>query len=66
MLEVSQLVKLTLFIDNLSFGIDTLLGSKNVGLSGGQAQRLEIAQWLLRLAKVLILYEPTKGLDLGN
>jgi ABC-type multidrug transport system fused ATPase/permease subunit len=44
MLEVSQLVKLTSFIDNLSFGIDTLLVSKNVGLSDGQAQRLEIAQ----------------------
>ncbi|MFT5296635.1 MAG: ABC-type multidrug transport system fused ATPase/permease subunit [Colwellia sp.] len=48
MLEVCQLVKLTSFIDSLSFVINTWLGSKSVGLLVGQAQRLQIAPLLLR------------------
>ena len=66
MLEVCQLVKLTSFIDSLSFGINTWLGSKSVGLLVGQAQRLQIAPLLLRPEKVLILNKPTKGLNRGK
>jgi ATP-binding cassette subfamily C protein CydC len=64
--EVCQLVNLTDFIDSLPKGLKTWLGSTGIGLSGGQAQRLQIAQLLLRNASVLILDEPTKGLDRGN
>ena len=35
-------------------------------MSGGQAQRLQVAQLLLRSASVLILDEPTKGLERRN
>ncbi|MBA6384164.1 hypothetical protein H4J45_13975 [Colwellia sp. BRX10-6] len=60
-------MKLTSFIDSLSFGINTWLGSKSVGLLVGQAQRLQIAPLLLlRPEKVLILNKPTKGLDRGK
>ena len=66
MYHVCELVNLTEFIDSLPAGFDTWLGSTGIGLSGGQAKRLQIAQLLLRPAKMLILDEPTTGLDRRN
>jgi ATP-binding cassette subfamily C protein CydC len=66
MRKACQLVNLIDFIDELPNGFQTWLGSTGIGLSGGQIQRLQIAQLLLRSASVLILDEPTKGLDRIN
>ncbi|MFB6781107.1 ABC transporter ATP-binding protein [Streptomyces sp. NPDC056352] len=51
------------FIQLLPEGYDTVVGQRGRTLSGGQAQRLAIARAMIRDVPVLILDEPTTGLD---
>jgi ATP-binding cassette subfamily C protein CydC len=44
-------------------GLDTFVGETGTRLSGGQARRVAIARALLKDAPILILDEPTEGLD---
>jgi ATP-binding cassette, subfamily B, bacterial len=51
------------FISSLPEGYDTLIGERGQRLSGGQRQRVAIARAMIRDAPVLILDEPTTGID---
>ena len=51
------------FVEALPEGYDTVVGQKGRLLSEGQRQRVAIARAMIRDAPVLVLDEPTTGLD---
>ena len=54
------------FIMKLPQDYDTVLGERGANLSGGQRQRIAIARAAIRHSPIVILDEPTTGLDNAN
>ena len=54
------------FVEALPEGYDTVVGQKGRLLSDGQRQRVAIARAMIRGAPVLVLDEPTTGLDASS
>lgn len=54
---------LAAWVDALPLGLDTPVGEGGSAVSGGEARRIALARALVKDAPILVLDEPTEGLD---
>ena len=64
--RAAELANADEFIKKMPEGYDSLVGERGVTLSGGQRQRIAIARAIIRDAPILIMDEPTTGLDAAS
>jgi len=66
LLEALARAELVDVVTRLPQGLDTRLGDRGAGLSGGELRRLALARLMLRDPLLIVLDEPTAGLDQTN
>lgn len=64
--QAAERARVMEFAERLPRGLDTLVGERGFGLSGGQVRRIALARVMLKDAPLLLLDEPTAGLDPAN
>jgi len=64
--EAARLAGLLPLIKSLEKGLQTEIGEAGRGLSSGEKQRVSIARAFLKKPNIVLLDEPTRGLDLAT
>jgi subfamily B ATP-binding cassette protein MsbA len=65
-LKAAEIANAHEFIEQMPEGYDSIVGERGMTLSGGQRQRIAIARAVIRNTPILILDEPSSGLDAGS
>jgi ATP-binding cassette, subfamily B, bacterial len=65
-LHAAELANANEFIEKMQDAYDAVVGERGATLSGGQRQRIAIARAIIRNTPILILDEPSSGLDAAS